>query len=277
MELQNNRPAGEAAAPAAPGAEQPRRRVGSLTLGVSLVAAGIFFLCYHFVPNFNWQLVLQIAPAVALVLLGGEVLYFATRPGRWKCDFWSVLGCLVLMGGCFCLSLVPVVWQELSPARRQAELQLEQQYTRQVYQQIKETAPDLEIKNIQGAVHLYSGGVDQLEHLDAVGGWVTLNLELMGPYHSAEAFAQDCRTLTDAIQAEKVLPDQVTFWFSAAQPEEQNLSEGALVCTESYTLNLEGLAQLDWTAQQMADQTLVESLLDQENEPEEASFSDPEA
>ena len=119
--------------------------------------------------------------------------------------------------------------------------------------------------------------MDQLEQLEAGGSWMTLNLELMGPYHSAEAFAQDCRTLTDAIQAQKVLPDQVTFWFSAAQPEEQNLSEGALVCTESYTLDLDGLAQLDWTAQQMADQTQVESLLDQENEPEEASFSDPEA
>ena len=50
-----------------------------------------------------------------LILLGGEVLFFAARPGRWKYDFWSVLICLVLMGGCFCLSLLPVVWDELGP------------------------------------------------------------------------------------------------------------------------------------------------------------------
>ena len=36
----------------------PQRRVGSLTLGACLIAAGVFFLCYFFVPNFNWQLVL---------------------------------------------------------------------------------------------------------------------------------------------------------------------------------------------------------------------------
>ena len=71
--------------------DAPRRRVGSLTLGACLIAAGIFFLCYYFVPGFDWQLVVRIAPAAALVLLGCEVLFFAARPGRWKYDFVSVL------------------------------------------------------------------------------------------------------------------------------------------------------------------------------------------
>lgn len=69
--------------------DAPRRRVGSLTLGACLIAAGIFFLCYYFVPGFDWQLVVRIAPAAALVLLGCEVLFFAARPGRWKYDFVS--------------------------------------------------------------------------------------------------------------------------------------------------------------------------------------------
>lgn len=60
--------------------DAPRRRVGSLTLGACLIAAGIFFLCYYFVPGFDWQLVVRIAPAAALVLLGCEVLFFAARP-----------------------------------------------------------------------------------------------------------------------------------------------------------------------------------------------------
>lgn len=78
-------------------AEKPLRRVGSLTLGACLIAAGVFFLLYFFVPGFDVQLTLKIAPAVALVLLGCEVLFFAARPGRWKYDFVSVLVCLVLM------------------------------------------------------------------------------------------------------------------------------------------------------------------------------------
>lgn len=48
-------------------------------------------------PGFDWKLTLKIAPAAGLILLGGEVLFFAARPGRWKYDFWSVLICLVLM------------------------------------------------------------------------------------------------------------------------------------------------------------------------------------
>ena len=65
-------------------AEKPLRRVGSLTLGACLIAAGVFFLLYFFVPGFDVQLTLKIAPAVALVLLGCEVLFFAARPGRWN-------------------------------------------------------------------------------------------------------------------------------------------------------------------------------------------------
>lgn len=31
----------------------PVRRVGTLTLGVCLIACGVLFLCYFFVPHFN--------------------------------------------------------------------------------------------------------------------------------------------------------------------------------------------------------------------------------
>ena len=79
----------------------PVRRVGTLTLGVCLIACGVLFLCYFFVPHFNWELTLKIAPAAGLILLGCEVLYFAARPQRWKYDFLSVLLCIVLMVSAF--------------------------------------------------------------------------------------------------------------------------------------------------------------------------------
>ena len=78
-------------------ANAPVRRVGSVTLGICLITAGVLFLCYFFVPNFNWQLVLKIVPAAGLILLGCEVLYFAAKPQRWKYDFLSVFLCIVLM------------------------------------------------------------------------------------------------------------------------------------------------------------------------------------
>ena len=99
-ETMNNAPQAERPAPKAP-ENVPVRRVGTVTLGVCLMAAGVLFLCYSFVPNFNWELALKIAPAAGLILLGCEVLYFAAKPQRWKYDFLSVFLCIVLMVSAF--------------------------------------------------------------------------------------------------------------------------------------------------------------------------------
>ena len=253
------------AAPEMPGKQPPLRRVGSFTLGACLIAAGAFFLCYHFVPGFDWQLALKIVPAAGLVMLGGEVLFFAARPGRWKYDFWSVLACLVLMAGCFCLSLLPVVWDELGPERNQASMKLSQQYTADAYAQIRKSDPDAPVKDISGNVYLYTGAVKTLEDIDGGSGYVTLDVELSGSYGSAEQFAQACRSMTDAVQQCRPQPDTLIFAWSPDNDPEESLGTGTLQQVERYTLELVGIAQLDWTADQMAKQTEVQYLLDEEN------------
>ena len=262
-ETRNDAPlTGEAPQPAKP---QPLRRVGSFTLGVCLIAAGIFFLLAYFVPGVDWKLMLKIAPAAGLILLGGEVLFFAARPGRWKYDFWSVLICLVLMGGCFCLSLLPVVWDELGPERNQASMKLSQQYTADAYAQIRKSDPDAPVKDISGNVYLYTGAVKTLEDIDGGSGYVTLDVELSGSYGSVERFAQACRSMTDAVQQCRPQPDTLIFAWSPDNDPEESLGTGTLQQVEQYTLELVGIAQLDWTADQMAKQTEVQYLLDEEN------------
>ena len=264
------------AAPEMPGKQPPLRRVGSFTLGACLIAAGAFFLCYHFVPGFDWQLALKIVPAAGLVMLGGEVLFFAARPGRWKYDFWSVLICLVLMGGCFGLSLLPVVWDEFGPERNQASMKLSQQYTADAYAQIRKSDPDAPVKDISGNVYLYTGAVKTLEDIDGGSGYVTLDVELSGSYGSAEQFAQACRSMTDAVQQCRPQPDTLIFAWSPDNDPGQSLGTGTLQQVEQYTLKLVGIAQLDWTADQMAKQTEVQYLLDEENEEtaESEAFSE---
>lgn len=254
------------AAPEMPGKQPPLRRVGSFTLGVCLIAAGIFFLLTYFVPDFPTQPVLRIVPAAGLVLLGGEVLFFAARPGRWKYDFWSVLICLVLMAGCFGLSLLPVVWEEIGPERDQASMKLSQQYTADAYAQIRKSDPDAPVKDISGNVYLYTGAVKTLEDIDGGSGYVTLDVELSGSYGSAEQFAQACRSMTDAVQQCRPQPDTLIFAWSPDNDPEESLGTGTLQQVERYTLELVGIAQLDWTADQMAKQTEVQYLLDEENE-----------
>ena len=267
------------AAPETSGKQPPLRRVGSFTLGVCLIAAGIFFLLTYFVPGFPTQPVLRIVPAAGLVLLGGEVLFFAARPGRWKYDFWSVLICLVLMGGCFCLSLLPVVWEEISPQRRQTELRLGQEYTAEAYDRIKTAAPEVRVKDIRGNAYLYSSKTETLRDLDAGDGHLSLTVELFGDYDSVQAFAQDCRRLTDAVQQCSALPDELRIAWSPDNDPEESLGTGTLQQVEQYTLELVGIAQLDWTADQMAKQTEVQYLLDEENEEtaESEAFSEESA
>lgn len=267
------------AAPEMPGKQPPLRRVGSFTLGVCLIAAGIFFLLTYFVPGFPTQPVLRIVPAAGLVMLGGEVLFFAARPGRWKYDFWSVLVCLVLMAGCFGLSLLPVVWDELGPERNQASMKLSQQYTADAYAQIRKSDPDAPVKDISGNVYLYTGAVKTLEDIDGGSGYVTLDVELSGSYGSAEQFAQACRSMTDAVQQCRPQPDTLIFAWSPDNDPEESLGTGTLQQVERYTLELVGIAQLDWTADQMAKQTEVQYLLDEENEEqaESEAFSEESA
>ena len=261
--------------PQRPAKELPTRRVGSFTLGACLIATGIFSLCYYFVPGFDWKLALKIAPAAGLILLGGEVLFFAARPGRWKYDFWSVLVCLVLMGGCFCLSLLPAVWDNFSPERHQTSTKLSQKYTEEAYNKIKETALDVSVKDIGGNVYLYTSEPKTLEDVRDGNGYVSLTVNLFGSYDSAEDFAQDCRSVTDAVQKCTVQPNSLVITWSPENDPGQSLDSGSLQHVEQYTLELEGIAQLDWSADQMAKQIEVQYLLDEENE-EEASSSEAE-
>ena len=272
-ETRNDAPlTGEAPQPAKP---QPLRRVGSFTLGVCLIAAGIFFLCYYFVPGFDWQLVVRIAPAAALVLLGCEVLFFAARPGRWKYDFVSVLVCLGLIAVCMCLSFLPMVWSEIDPARGQNEMKLSKAYTTQVYEALRKENPDLRLRDVYTDLYLYSNDVNALQEMQPGDGHLSLTVMLYGPYDSTGAFAQDCRSVAGTVRAGTLQPDELRIVWSPDNDPGQSLDSGTLQRVEQYTLELDGTVQLDWTADEMERQVEVQYLLDEENEPEEeAAFSE---
>ena len=157
-------------------AETPLRRVGSLTLGACLIAAGVFFLLYFFVPGFDVQLTLKIAPAVALVLLGCEVLFF------------------VLMAVCFCMAMLPMLWDELSGENQQTMNRLSTQAIDELYTACKQDAQDIAIRDISGRLYLSGPQTETLQQAAALPAgdvYLTLTVELFGPYDSAAAFARE--------------------------------------------------------------------------------------
>ena len=72
--------------------------------------------------------------------------------------------------------------------------------------------------------------------------------------------------MTDAVQQCSAQPDELRITWSPENDPGQSLASGSLQNVEQYTLELEGIAQLDWTAEQMAKQTEIQYLLDEENE-----------
>ena len=83
--------------------------------------------------------------------------------------------------------------------------------------------------------------------------------------------------MTDAVQQCSALPDELRIAWAPDNDPGQSLAAGTLQRVEQYTLQLDGIAQLDWTADQMTKQTEVQYLLDEENEEtaeSEASFEE---
>ena len=77
------------------------------------VALLIYIMLCRFLPGLPWMVIWQVLPAAGLILLGCEVLYYSARPGACRCDFGSVVLCLLMMGGCFGVSTLMLLAQML--------------------------------------------------------------------------------------------------------------------------------------------------------------------
>ncbi len=227
-----------------PADSRPVRRVGSITLGLCLVALGICFLCHYFLPGFNWTLVVKVGAPLALIALGGEVIWCASHQSRWKYDFLAVLGCLVLMGGAFCLALLPIVWENVNPANRMQLQNLSETYEDQLYQAL-DGQVDLDQIDAYLETRYGAKAPKTLQEAGGAGVRFWVGVYLYGPYESAEDFAADCALVMDAVKAQGILPDEVEFsWNSPDQ-------------LASMDLILNTPAKMEWTAGQMAQRTLV--------------------
>ena len=82
-------------------AEPRQRRVGTFTLGVVLVIAGLGMLAAMFYPRFQPEWLLRASPCI-LVLLGVETLLSARGGGRVKYDWLGMFLCFVLTGAALC-------------------------------------------------------------------------------------------------------------------------------------------------------------------------------
>ena len=80
---------------------KPLRRVGTLTLGVCLIAAGVLFLLARFLPGLPWLVIWQVLPAAGLILLGWGIVQVGLSlqshdPSQRSQGFLTLAGGLVI-------------------------------------------------------------------------------------------------------------------------------------------------------------------------------------
>lgn len=219
------------------------RRVGTMTLGLSLIAIGVAVLLYMIRPNFDLRIVAYLAPII-LIGLGLETLirYFFSKDRTYRFDFASGVICILLViGSCF-IALIPELMYYVSPQRFVAEDQLLQAEKNKIYQALQGEQ--------RVADYYVNGGVEMAlpsARKDEAGNWVyqlqyaQTYIQLLDGYESEEAFAKTCRELLDKLLREDLFQNSFTLRFRC--PENQ---EGVY-----YELNLDNRLQLEMNAESL--------------------------
>ena len=89
---------------------RPPRRVGTFTLGIVLVAAGIGMLVSLLWPELDIGWLLKASPLI-LVALGVETLLSARGGGKVRYDWLGMLLCFLLVGAGLCMYAAAWAWE----------------------------------------------------------------------------------------------------------------------------------------------------------------------
>lgn len=186
------------------------RRVGTFTMGLSLMATGGAAIYSLFNPSVNLLTIFRFTPAI-LIILGIEILVFAIIGGsRLKYDFLSMVVCTLLIGTTLCLSAVPFAYTHWGPERSYTENRLEGELYDLCYQQLGNNS---NVSTVSVSVDLRTRMADESLTVSSLtpGDWVRCTIELDGDYPSARAFAESCKTVMSKLLKTGAKFDSVMF------------------------------------------------------------------
>lgn len=222
---------------AAPAAPQNVRRVGTFTMGVCLILAGILAIYGLFNPAVNVLSLLRYAPVV-LIALGVEILIVAVfgRNVKLRYDFLSVIVCMLLIGGTLCVSALPYLNRYWGPERDYAENRLEGELYDLCYDKLGNSFP---IKTLTLYANIRTQVLDQETTVESItsGDHVHADIDLNKEYDSPLAFAEDCSAIAARLsqtgvpfyQISFVAPGSTTYYLDLRGRYLQNTSAQELV------------------------------------------------
>lgn len=196
----------EPPAAAQPAAPQPRRvrRVGTTTMGLTLIVAGIAITAGLLNPALDFSLLCKLSPLI-LVALGVEVLFasFTAKQARLKYDFLSMLVCAVLVCAALCGAAVAPLMQYCGPARQQAESELQDRWYDELLTELGGLAQVADLSSGLYADEWTDASQLRKEGFEAVGP-AHVYVRLKGPYTDRDAFLEDCRAIVEGVRRTSV-------------------------------------------------------------------------
>lgn len=180
---------------------RPVRRVGTVTMGITLIAVGVLLLVTLVSGDYSLLWLGRLSPVI-LVLIGIEIiLSFAfSRQRPIKYDFFSVFICLILIFGSIAGSLIPTI-MSLSQNQHRTEFKVRQEAEASMDQILKDFSS---IK--ESSVSVYSMSFDFADFTTSSAEMqseqyykCTLELELKSQFNEKKAFAKEASDILKAI------------------------------------------------------------------------------
>lgn len=191
----------------------PVHRVGTVTMGFSLIAAGIIALICIFYPSFDVTLALKFTPII-FIFLGIEILiaHFFYKKTRIKYDFLSGFVCFLLICGGLVLSAIPIAWNYFGPEANFVRNQYETNIENTVYESLKNNNEiddvDVEIDPI-GFISI--GNMDY--EIATKNSRVVLSIGFCKQFADETEFAQNCKQVLNIINPLGLNYEHVMFYF----------------------------------------------------------------
>lgn len=236
-----------------PPAQPPKaRRVGTITMGLSLVCLGVVLLLRLFFPTINTLYLLQFTPVI-LVLLGIEILFanLTQKAGKLQYDIVSMLLCLLLIGGTLISAAVPQVvnnhfryWNNSNGLSYQLE--------EKAYALLKDSG---KVENLHAQVDIGESDLTQETNLATlpIGSSTSIDIELSGSYENKAEFAKTCQQVMEKLKSLSV-PVHSLYFYDYNNWNGYSVYQG----DKRFSLNLDGKFSQNWTAEQMESHVSVE-------------------
>ncbi|MPN20892.1 hypothetical protein SDC9_168271 [bioreactor metagenome] len=205
------------------------RRVGTFTMGLSLIATGLLSIYSLINPSFDILIAIKFSPAI-LILLGIEILvaYFVGSGEKIKYDFLSGFVCLILIGAGIGFAVLPLAIDYYGPPRNILESKLSSEVYNRCYEQLKGDA-DISTLNIYVSLRGYGYQSDLTADQLSSAEYIHASVTFLNAFDSKADFAAKCREVTEKILAPGFDFDDINFYYEND--------------VQSYQLNLSGSFQ----------------------------------